>query len=338
MRGETKSDRPRSVAVARRTVGVGSRPAVSKSPAPVQVRMSGAGLGDEPSHRARKRLLLLLAGSLASAAVGLMLGRMQQSPSPAAAPPTPTQESAPQATPRSATDPSNTQQPPLVRPRTARELVLDGDIALEGGQFDEAARLYTRALAVLAPNHPLAATARFRRADALRELGRVKDATAQYWEVLRRHPNAPEAQQARLRLRALSGGAAARRTPTSDADPSVADTRTSPAAPGRHDDPPPPLQTPAEKAEAACRQILTAHLQDARAAIGALERMQRRYPDAPCVYWNLGRKYESIQRHREALDAYKIYLSLAPTSRKAPAVQRRVTDLQQQLREPIRPK
>ncbi len=337
---EMPSQPPRTAAVARQTIGSASGPTPASQWPSVQIRMSGRGLIEEAAGARRKRWLLLVAGGLASAAIGLMLGRLRQTEGHFH-PVNPAGGAAPRIIPRAATDPARGEQPALVRPRTARELVLDADAALAEGRYADAAQLYTRALAALPPKHDLHARARFRRADALRELGRLVDATSQYREVIRRHPDSAEAHEARARLRLLTsvrdadgagGERAADRAGGQKAAPGSAPAGASGSEGPKRDAVPADLPP-----EAACRWIATRYLTDADAAVVALQRLQRAHPREPCVFWSLARKYEALERDSAALDSYRRFLSLDPKTRRAPAVRRRIADLEAKLgaREPL---
>ena len=312
-------DRPRSAAVARRTFDAAPGRATSHVASSVQVRMSGPGLGDDPSLMVKRRLMVLVAGALASAAIGLMLGRMRQVPSPPVL--STFVEAGPQARPTASAVPAAGTEPALVPPRTASELISDADAARAAGEHQEAARLYTRALGALPQTDGLAAGARFGRAEALRHLGRLPDALAQYREVIRRHPQSKQAAEAQVALRALGVRGPSRIRARVEPPPA-------PAASSAPTVGPPDGLGPVE----ACRWIIKRHLTAPRAAVAALEALRDAHPTEPCVYWNLGRKYESLRQNRAALSAYRRFVTLQPDNPKVPAVQRRVANLQSKMR------
>lgn len=322
---ETRSaglaDRPTSAAVARRTIAASPARATPTAPMGSSVQVRTLGLGEETGLLVKRRIMVLLAGGLASAAIGLLLGRMQQG-APESGLVTAAAE-APRARPLAAPADS---EPALVRPRTARELVLDGDAALDESQYDNAARLYTRALASLPETHPLTPGARLGRADALRGLERLPDALAEYREIVRRHPQSSASIRARDVLRSFGVRIKAppRRNELPTKPPVPLPPKPAPKAPAAAPDDLSPQE--------ACRWVLTRHLTDARAAVSALEDLREAHPTEPCVFWNLGRKYEAVKQYRSALSSYRRFLMLRPDSPKAPAVQRRVTNLQTKIR------
>ena len=309
----------RSAAVARRTFAAAPDRGTARSPTSVQVRMSGPGLSVDSGRLIKRRLMVLVAGGLASAAAGLLLGRMQQ-PSPSALSSPLAAESSPRVQARPA---STSDDPALVPPRTPRELVLDADGLREAEQYDDALRLYDRALMALPATHALQATATYGKAETLRDLGRVSEALYAYRTLVRDHPKAAVADNARLVLRALEPQPAkfARRPETA----AIVAKPDAPAALG------PPAQMPPEDA---CRWILTRYIKDAQAAVSALEGLRSRSPSAPCIYWNLGRKYEALAQHHSALAAYRRFMDLDPTSLKAPAIRQRIIRLESKLADP----
>ena len=328
-----------SAAVARRTFDAAPGRSTSNHPAStVQVRMSGPGLGPDTGTLIKRRLTVLLAGGLASAAIGLMFGRMRQAPSSDETPlePAAARDAFPQIQARAPAS-SAVEEPPLVLPRTARELLLDANDARMAAEYEDATRLYERAVEVLPPTHPMAASARLGRADALQQLGRRPEALAELRAVVRQFAGTPEAAQAAAALRDDEGsrtaiakgpGRSASSNQAKDLDTTSAPRPGMPRLGDRSSERAPPDLDP----PATCRWILTRYLDDPRAAVAALEELRDDHPTEPCVHWNLGRKHEALAQHRAAMVAYQRFLTLDPDSPRAPAVRRKLRSLEDKAR------
>ena len=83
-----------------------------------------------------------------------------------------------------------------------------------------------------------------------------------------------------------------------------------------------------------CVVLLKRHLQNDTEAVDAFEEMKRKHPTAPCVFWNLGRKYERLGRNRQALMAYKRYIELDPQASQRETIERKtIPNLEAKLRQ-----
>jgi serine/threonine protein kinase len=334
-------DVPRSAAVARKTFGTDRAPnAERKRPNPVQVRVTGKPLSNAPEDRMRmirRRGILLLSATLASVAIGLFLGRLKQ-PSPKKVTYTGAAETAeeggPKIAPRVVTVNSDTMDPPLQRPRAAKEQYRDAVAARASNHLEDAVRLYAAAVAQLDPSDELHAEALLGYADALRDTGDNAEAIKHYRELRRLHSTTLEADKAKVALAALGAWRPRRADPPPAPPPSTEPKRSAPAAklaPVENKKKTIPItddMTPNDK----CVAILRNHLDNNREAVRALEALEGQHPNASCVYWNLGRKYEKLSDLRAALDAYKRFLVLAPKSQKRGAVEARIEKLEAKLR------
>lgn len=71
-----------------------------------------------------------------------------------------------------------------------------------------------------------------------------------------------------------------------------------------------------------------------RAAAGRYDRASKWQPGLAEAYYKLGVARERTNETQQALDAYRKYLAAAPSSRRAPEVKKKITDLQ---RKPPKP-
>ena len=325
-------DVPRSAAVARRTFGADRKRATSKRGSPVQVRVSGKPLSSGPEDRMRlirRRGILLLSATLASVAIGLFLGRMKKQPTP------PGQKveyqgpeaGAPKVAPRIVEVDPDTMNPPLQRPRPAIEQFRDAEAARASNHLDDAVRLFGAAVAQLDPSDELHAQALLGYADSLRDNGDESEAIKIYRELRRAHPEAFEADKAKVALAEL-GAWRPRRAPPPPTPEKATPQRLAPVENKRKVIALTQDMSPDDK----CVAILRNHLGDSRAAVRALEALESEHPSASCVYWNLGRKYEKLDDLRAALDAYRRFLQLSPKSQKRGAIEDRISKLEAKLR------
>ncbi len=336
-------DVPRSAAVARKTFGTDRAPKpTSKRSSPVQVRVTGKPLSNGPEDRMRvirRRGILLLSATLASVAIGLFLGRLKQ-PAPkkvtytgaAEATEDPSNDG-PKVAPRVVTVNSETMDPPLQRPRAAKEQYRDALAARASNHLGDAVRLFGAAVAQLDQSDELHAEALLGYADALRENGDEAEAIKRYRELRRIHPTTIEADKAKVALVDLGAWSRPRRPDPTPPPPTDVAARAPPdkLAPVERKKKTIPItedMSPNDK----CVAILRNHLDDNREAVRALEALEGQHPNASCVYWNLGRKYEKLSDLRAALDAYKRFLVLAPKSQKRGAVEQRIEKLEAKLR------
>ena len=341
---ERGSEPPKSAAVARRTFGTAAPRAASKRGSPsIQVRVTGKALDASAEERARvirRRAIMLITATLASVGIGLVLGRMRQGPRPAQVQiqiPAVSDELAgaePKVEPRAAQlrRMPGTDEPDLVRPRPPTELLSDAEAARNAGHVKEAARLYDSAARAAPAESGVWARATLGRGDLLRQQGEEAEAARSYRALLEAQPRSTEAAQAKVALENMglapkpSRPAPAAARPSSAREAPSAEAAPSPGAPST------PALAADMSAEDKCKAILIAYLNHPQEAVAALEGLQRQHGDAPCVFWNLGKKLEQVGRLEGALNAYRRYLSLEPTSPKRAAVERKITDLEAKLR------
>lgn len=333
-------DSPRSAAVARKTFGPAGAPATGSGPRPrtVQVRVSGKPLNNSPEERLRlirRRAMMLLVAGLASVAIGLLLGRMRtqgETVEIAVEGEAPSSES-PKVQPRAVRPIPGTDELAVVRPRSPQELISDAEAARTAGQPNESARLFESASRALAPDNPLMPKALLGLADMLRQLGENREAIRIYQQIVREHGRGLEADQARIALEAL-GVPVARPAPPR---PKVGEEKAAGTeAPTPTEAPPPataprldPNMSPDEK----CATILLQYNRQPEQAVRAFEALESEHPRAECVFWNLGRKHESLGDTQAALGAYRRLLTVAPTSQRRQAVEQKIADLEAKQRQ-----
>jgi tetratricopeptide (TPR) repeat protein len=334
---DKEEEEKKSAAVARRTIGPArARPVSSAVAAAIQVRISGRAFGGQPDDRMRmlrRRGVMLLAGALASVGIGLMLGRMQRSGAATEDVTEGSDAPTPKIEPR-ATLPriSGSDQIELARPRPPSELIADAEAAQTAGQLDDAARLFQKAIDSTQEGMPLRGKARLGLGDVMRAKGDNKEAIAQYRTLIRLYANSTEAAQAKVALAQMNVPLEPPRRSRPPPPP--------PAAPPVREEPPAAKREVLFKPddslspEEQCEVLLTKHLQDPAQAVEAFEEMRSKHPNAPCVFWNLGRKYERLGRNRQALAAYRRYIELDPQASQRETIEKKkIPNLEAKLRQ-----
>ncbi len=335
---EREDEDKKSAAVARRTIGAarGRPPSSAAAAANIQVRVTGRAFGSSPQddrmRMLRRRGVMLLAGALASVGIGLMLGRMQRS-SAGGDPSTGTGAPSPKVEPRASVRKiPGTDQIELARPRPPAELIADAEAAETSGQLDDAARLFQKAIDSTQEGAPLRARARLGLGDVMRAKGDTKSAIVQYRALIKIYGSSEEAQQAKVALSELGVAAEPPRRSRLVAPPPP-----EPRAPPKNEPAkrevifkPDDAMTPDEQ----CTVLLRRYLQSPAEAVDAFEELRRKHPAAPCVFWNLGRKYEQLGRNRQALAAYKRYIELDPKASQRETIEKKkIPNLEAKLRQ-----
>jgi serine/threonine protein kinase len=338
---EKDEDERKSAAVARKTIGPARARSLSSSagiPGNIQVRVTGRafGFGQEDRMRMlRRRGVMLLAGALASVGIGLMLGRMQRSGAATDDVMSGSELPSPQVEPRASVRKiPGTDQIELARPRPPAELIADAEAAQTAGQLEDASRLFSKAIESTEEGAPLRARARLGLADVMRARGDAKEAVAQYLMIVRQYGGSEEAQQAKVALVELGVSPDPPRRPRASPQPQP---QPQPPPPAEAATPPPPVLfkpddalTPKEQ----CNVLLKRYLQSPAEAVEAFEDMRRKHPNEPCVYWNLGRKYEQLERFRQALTMYRRYIELDPQASQRDTIEKKkIPNLEAKLRQ-----
>jgi hypothetical protein len=327
-------DDKKSAVVGRKTIGP-SRARPASALANIQVRVSGRAFGaphDDKMRMLRRRGVMLLAGAFASVGIGLMLGRMQRGEAtdePAAGQLAPSPKIEPRA---SAPDIVGADRIELARPRPPSELIADAEAAQTAGQLEDAARLFQKAIDSTPDGTPLRAKAQLGLADVLRAKGETREAIAHYRSLIRSYASSAEAQQAKIALEQL--------------DVPIAEPQRRSRL--QHEAPPPPRPAPKPEvkkdvlfkpdddmtADELCEVLKKRHLQNPVDAVDAFEEMRRKHPNAACVFWNLGRKYEMLGKNRQALAAYRRYIELDPQASQRETIERKkIPNLEAKLRQ-----
>ena len=336
----------KSAAVARRTFGATkSEHSLHHGPTNVLVRVRGDPDTLERTRSIRRTVFLLLCAGMASVAIGVLIGRNRASlraalPAVAGQIPDLTPKVEPQSILRR--DRENL-EPRLLRPRSAREIFADAQAARLGGEVDEAARLFDNAMRAAPEGSQTQARAALGRADLLRQLGRNEEAAALYRVAMKAPSDSRVSRQAQVALEEL--GVSVRRGPVSR----VGRSSPRPARPGPAESERPHAPLRAEEGEARgpvpdkrspktpiekCRAIGRSTFGRPQEAIRRLRSLQREHPNAACIFFALGLRYEEVNDARAALTAYRQFVQLAPSSPRRPAVVGRIDSLERRLRSP----
>jgi serine/threonine protein kinase len=325
-----EGESPRSsAAVARRTFGARA----GRARPLVQVRVSGGGsLSSERMRIVRRRGFMLLAAMLAAIAVGLLLGRMKQR-SHAALPDQ--QEPSPMVE-RPRVSQIAPEEPELVKPRPASELLQDASNALMEGNIPRAERLFDKAARAAPDKSLLRGEALLGRADALLKLGNKEEAIGIYRSVLTELPKTQKAEEAKTALLELGvvvdappRAPAVRREPSPRKESRTEEKPREPASgvvPEIATDVSPSMST-----DEKCLALASKHLTDPSAAVSAFRKLGMEAPRAPCVFRHLAVQYRKLKDDRGELDAFRRYLELKPDAPDKEKVQERIKSLASQL-------
>ncbi len=262
--------------------------------------------------KGRRRTVIATAAVLGSVALGLLLGRMQtETPAPTAPPAPARMHKGPKIEARTGVRAvPGTDEPQLVRLRSAPELLADAQAARTSGALKKAEQLFGRALRASGSKKRVRARALLGLGDVIRLRGDQAAAIHRYRQVLADHPRSQAAKHARVALAELGFQ-----------EPSaLVGDKVKPQLQAKRKE---PTLSPKQ----ACRKILRAHLESPKRAIHALRLLEREHPKAPCIHWNLGTKYEQLGNKEAALDAFRRYLVLSPTAPRREAALLRIQAL-----------
>ncbi len=285
----------------------------------------------------RRRAVLLVIGALASVAIGLLLGRMRK-PS-AKTTPEPIQVPRPTVKQRSGAE-------LLVpkRDRSAKALLKEAEAARNQRDLSGASGLYAGAVKAATAGREQHARALLGHAVVLIELKNRSEAIGRYRAVRRYHPKTEHARQAKVALQelgALRSGTSrsAKRKPRVEGgatervtSPSVNAAAAPPASKASPPTTASALSLKGMSAKRKCAEIKRRFFGEPKKAVEAFKAIKAQHPNAPCVYWQLGQLYQNrFKRYRSALEYYRRFLELAPSSPKRPSVERRIADIEAKL-------
>lgn len=300
-----------SAAVARKTIGVGRADGAAspsegrrKQVGDIKVTAMNLDIGRGPSwQRAmKKRAAVFLGAALMAVAAGILLGRGGGRPSQAPIPPM-GDESTP--APRAVAGTSAQVEIDLVRPRSAREVLEEGEAALGAGHHQDALELFKRVLDTTS-SAMLQARAHLGRGHAYRALGASKNALASYRDASRLGGNGAAGEEARRVLESMNRA-------SSLAGPPITTPTPKPKKESRPEPPAPSLRTtaPTGDPQERCRQAARRYFTEPDQAVAELEAMKSTLGHW-CVHYHLGGFYNKRGDRRRAIQAFQEYLRLRP--------------------------